>query len=87
MNRKLVILCIALFILSGSLNAQKNAELRQSNYTYTCFQNPDKTWGYDILSSGKLFIHQPTIPAIQGLKGLNDKRSASKIAEQVIKKL
>ncbi|HUS00228.1 MAG TPA: DUF4907 domain-containing protein [Chitinophagaceae bacterium] len=82
---KIIILSLGLFLASTSLPAQN--KVAKSNFTYTCFQNVDKTWGYDILSSGKLFIHQPTIPAIQGLKGFADKQSASKVAKLVLKKL
>jgi hypothetical protein len=56
-------------------------------FTYTCFQNTDKTWGYDVRRSQKIFIHQPTIPAVLGLKGFIDKQSASSVAQLAIKKL
>jgi hypothetical protein len=60
---------------------------KSTDFAYICFQNTDKTWGYDILRLQKVFIHQPTMPAITGVKGFGSKESASKIAELTIKKL
>jgi hypothetical protein len=44
-------------------------------------------FGYDIYVNGKLFIHQPAIPAIQGTKGFNSFSDAEKVSGFVIQKI
>jgi len=80
--------CILLCLLICSSHYSRiKSESTSPDFTFTCFQNKNQSWGYDILISGKLFIHQPTIPAISGQKGFADKQSAIKIAKLTIKKL
>ncbi|MCF8256830.1 MAG: DUF4907 domain-containing protein [Flavobacteriales bacterium] len=48
-----------------------------------------KGWGYDIYADDALYIHQPTIPAIQGTKGFHseqDARAAGNFTVHKIKK-
>src|SRR5260221_12893677 len=81
-------ICLYLCFLFYSIgHSQVKSANHSSDFSFTCLQNENKTWGYDVLSSGKLFIHQTTIPAIPGQKEFTDKQSASKIAELAIKKL
>ncbi|MGB5216933.1 MAG: DUF4907 domain-containing protein [Smithella sp.] len=47
----------------------------------------NKTYGYDILMSGKPMIHQPSIPALPGNEGFKTKKQAQKVAEFVVKKI
>ena len=47
----------------------------------------NKTYGYDILISGKPVIHQPSIPALPGNEGFKTKKKARKVAEFVVKKI
>ena len=77
-------LCLLLY---NTTYSQIKSEKHLTDFSFTCFQNKDKSWGYDILSSGKLFIHQPIIPALPGQKGFDSKHSASIVAELAIKKL
>lgn len=56
-------------------------------YTFEVFHSIDSTYGYRILKSGKLFIHQPQIPALPGNKGFQTKELATKCAELVIDKI
>lgn len=44
-------------------------------------------WGYDIFEGSKMVVHQPTIPAVQGMKGFKSEEDALKIADLVIRKL
>lgn len=44
-------------------------------------------WGYQILIDGKVFIHQPTIPAIDTEKSFPDKVSAGKVGMLVLKRI
>ena len=44
-------------------------------------------WGYDIYVNGKIFIHQPMIPALQGIKEFETEVKARKVAEFVADKI
>lgn len=48
---------------------------------------PNQTWGYDIYSEGKPFIHQPGIPGMPGNDGFKTKAGAEKVARLVIEKI
>lgn len=54
---------------------------------YATFQNADGTWGYDILSAGKVVIHQPNIPAMPGNKGFELETQATELAQLVVRKI
>ena len=58
-----------------------------TGYTYQIIANQDGTFGYDVFADGKLFIHQPTIPAMPGTKGFESKAAAESVARLVLKKL
>ncbi len=59
----------------------------QTEYQTRTFQNENATWGYDLLRSNAVFIHQANIPSIPGLKGFSTKEEAQKVAEFVMNKL
>lgn len=42
-----------------------------------------KGWGYDILADGRIFIHQPVIPAIPGDTGFRTKEDALAVGQKV----
>ncbi len=44
------------------------------------YQNsiPGNGWGYDIYADGKLYIHQPHIPAVNGNRGFQSQQNAEK---------
>lgn len=44
-------------------------------------------WGYQILVDGKVFIYQPTIPAIDSEKAFPDQESARKVGMLVLKRI
>lgn len=44
-------------------------------------------WGYDIYMNGKLYIHQPHIPAVSGNKAFNNEADAQKAGELVVYKI
>ena len=46
-----------------------------------------KGWGYDILSDGKIFIHQNVIPAIGGDVGFRTKEDALAVGQKVYDRL
>ena len=43
-----------------------------------------KGWGYDILTDGRIFIHQPIIPAIPGDTGFRTKEDALAVGQKVL---
>jgi len=47
----------------------------------------NKTFGYDILVSGRPLIHQPSIPGLPGNDGFTSRERAQKVAEFVVKKI
>jgi hypothetical protein len=44
-------------------------------------------WGYDILTDGKIYIHQEFIPALQGRRPFRTEEGALKVGRKVISKL
>lgn len=61
--------------------------IQVSTYTFKIIQNPNHTYGYDVYASGKLLIHQPTIPAVAGTTGFITKNAAEAVAGLVLKKI
>lgn len=49
--------------------------------------NPNLGFGYNIISDGHIFIHQPTTPSVPGNKGFPTQAQAGRTAEFVIYKL
>jgi hypothetical protein len=49
--------------------------------------NGNKGWGYDINVDGKIYIHQPNIPAVMGNMGFSSEEKARKTGEFVINKI
>lgn len=47
----------------------------------------DIGWGYDIYLAGRMYVHQPHIPAVQGNKGFDTEADAKKTASFVIYKI
>jgi len=44
-------------------------------------------WGYDILANGKVFIHQPTVPAIQGQYTFRTQEGALAVGQKVVDRI
>lgn len=66
----------------------KQSNTTTDNYSFKIFESNNPTgFGYDIYKNEKPYIHQPTIPAIQGLKAFKNKTDAENIAKFVINKL
>ena len=63
------------------------SQFANSKFSYKIIPAAEKTFGYDILSDGKLMIHQPTIPGMPGNKGFKSEAAAQKIAALVIGKI
>jgi hypothetical protein len=72
--------------------AQKKVEEQQALnpdlvISHVLISAANGTWGYDIYSSLKLTIHQPTIPGKPGNEGFKTKEAAQKVVELVIEKM
>lgn len=63
------------------------AEHARSRLTFSIIDAPDGTYGYDILSDGKLFIHQTNIPGQPGNEGCKTKEQAEKLAALIVEKM
>lgn len=59
----------------------------QLRVNYRIITNTDRTYGYDIFIDGKLRVHQPAIPGVQGTRGFLRKADAKKVAGLVVKKV
>lgn len=44
-------------------------------------------WGYDILINGKLYIHQPIIPGVQGNRVFSSEEKAREAGELIVTKI
>jgi hypothetical protein len=83
---------IVLLIWSALNNSQLVAQTKPARrataaYIYKIIENPIHTYGYDVYVSGKLIIHQPTIPALAGNNGFATRRAAEAVARLVIRKI
>jgi len=71
--------------------ASAHASLPQTNanakLSYVLTDAPNGTFGYDILSDGKLFVRQLNIPGQPGNNGCATKADAQKLAQLVIEKI
>jgi hypothetical protein len=62
-------------------------EQNEPKYTYKIIPSLNYTWCYNIYKSGKMLIHQKSIPGLPGNEGFKRKSDAKKVARLVIKKL
>jgi hypothetical protein len=69
------------------INGDTNTTLASEKYEVITTENPDQSFGYQILKDGKLMIDQKNIPAIQGNRGFSSKSDAEKIANFAIDKI
>ncbi len=82
--------CIVFLLILSCNNAQKNnsVNIKTRIFRNDTINNSNLTgFGYDILVNGKLYIHQPHIPAVSGSMGFATEEDARKTAEYVSEKL
>jgi hypothetical protein len=62
---------------------------KDGDYEIKIFKNdsPLSGFGYDILNHGKVYIHQPNIPAVPGNNGFINEKDAEKTARLVLYKV
>ncbi len=69
--------------------AAMQEENREADINYKIIQSENgvQGFGYDIYIKGKIYVHQPTIPAVAGNKGFSTKQKAEQSARLVIYKI
>lgn len=65
---------------------QANAFARET-LTFRVIDAPNRTYGYDILGDGRLFVHQTNLPGMPGVEGCRTSADAEKLARYVIAKI
>ena len=69
-------------------NPYENADLSVEVFKVDSVEfNGTRGWGYDILIDGKIYIHQPNVPAIIGNNGFSSEEKAMLTGEFVISKI
>ncbi|MBS1921159.1 MAG: DUF4907 domain-containing protein [Bacteroidetes bacterium] len=76
-----------LFVFNCVHAQQFPASVKDAKLGYKIISVENNTWGYDIYNGTRLFVHQPTIPAMPGNKGFKSKQFAEKVAKKVIEKI
>lgn len=85
--RFLFIAFLLLLFCNCVQSQQITSTAKEAKLSYRIIHSDYNTWGYDIYNGTRLFIHQPTIPAIPGNKGFLTKQAAEKVAKRIIEKL
>ena len=74
--------------VANGFNPYENANLTVEVFKIDSIDhNGNRGWGYDILVDGKIYIHQPNIPAIMGNNGFSSEEDAQEAGEFIIQKL
>ena len=94
---KKIISCIIVLLFALSIHAQQpennaakfptSKEFDSTKLTYKIIDAPGHTYCYDIYASGRLMIHQNSIPGLPGNQGFKTKAAAEKVAQLVINKI
>jgi hypothetical protein len=88
-----ITLVAALLLLSLSSMGQEASQFpeadehRAAALTYRIIDAPNGTYGYDILSNGRLFVHQTNVPGLPGNEGCRTREQAEQLAALVITKI
>lgn len=76
---------------AGREVASTNLPATNASVTVKVFSNEGDTklagYGYDIYIDGKLYVHQPHIPAVAGSRGFTSEMDAKKTADYVAYKI
>lgn len=91
-NLTIILLCSSMLWTCQGKQTKERQHLETHDTAAPTFQPeiipaPGNTFGYNILKNGKIYIHQPHIPAISGNKAFNTEAQAQKAAEFVILKI
>ncbi len=67
--------------------SKSQVQYPSDSLSYKIISGEGQTFGYDIFLRGKLLVHQPMVPCVQGKKGFVKKEDAQKLALFVIGKI
>ena len=87
-----ITVCSALFIAAIGASTQthnsysQKSLIQKDSITFKTFKT-DSGWGYDIYINEKLYVHQPTIPAVSVNKGFSEEIYAAETAKLVTEKI
>jgi hypothetical protein len=71
-----------------SYNPYSKSEITLEIYRVDSIDNHGiRGWGYNVLVDGKIYIHQPTVPAIMGNNGFSSEEKARRAGAFVISKI
>ena len=79
----LILIVVAIFLGYRSQSKRNGNEV----YVQVKAIQTKEGWGYDILTDGKIYIHQEFIPAIQGKRSFQTEADALKVGRKVISKI
>jgi hypothetical protein len=84
MTRKIQIIAILLLLtVFGTMIILHNSRQR----IYASVFLSGNGWGYDILKGKRIIIHQPIIPCLEGNLTFEDKTTAQRTGNLIVKKL
>lgn len=87
-TRKYNIIVIALSVaIAFAIIISPCNKYRQSSSYKSLVYPVNEGWGYDILVKDSVFIHQESIPALEGNKPFINREQAEEAARQVVLKL
>ena len=72
---------------TDQLQFPSTAEHQNAELSYRIIDAPNGTFGYDILSNGRLYIHQTNVPGVPGNEGCRTREQAEQLAVFVIEKM
>jgi PBP1b-binding outer membrane lipoprotein LpoB len=69
-------------------NPYADSEITVEVFKVDSVENNGSTgWGYDVMINGKLYIHQPNIPAVMGNNGFSSEEKARAAGELIVTKI
>ncbi len=74
-------------IVEGKNNSKPVSEKGNKIETRIFRNNESNSFGYDIIVDGRVYVHQPNIPARAGNNGFISEEQAEKVAQLVLKKI
>jgi len=94
---KIIRAVLFVILLSGSISCNltiKNNQIKDIDLTaghdtvsYQVFAAGNQRYGFDIMISGTVFIHQPVVPGLPGLLGFRRKADATRVAQLLVTRL
>ena len=78
---------LMILLFACNTGNDKVIDVNKDFYIIKTFKADATGWGYDIYKNGKITIHQPNIPAIEGNSCFKTRQQAISTAELVVKKL